>query len=1019
MAAIASAAPTNGTKTRSEFMVPPSPGETVSTKPGAPERRATAQEHLADAIVRNFSINLELTGSNCYPGREHADGGGPVAVEFRLLGSVEVHRNGQMVNLGHTRQLSVLAALLVEPNRPVGADQLVDRVWGEHPPRRGRQVLYGYLSRLRATLAEVPELAIVRRSTGYVLSVDEDLIDLYRFRRLVAAAGAAEDDAGALRLFEEALVLWRGPAIPDLDSPWFTAVKAELEAELRAAELDRTDVALRRGQHAEVLADLTTQAARHPLDERLAGQLMLALYRSGRQADALQHYQRLRAVLADQLGTDPNPSLQQLYQRILTADPGLDRPASALTTAHVTPRQLPPPPAWFAGRISELTALDAALEGGAAEANTVVISALAGGGGIGKTWLALHWAHTHVDRFPDGQLFVDLRGFSPGSDPMNPLTAVRGFLDALGIDPTTVSGGLDEHTARFRSCIAGKRMLVLLDNAADADQLIPLLPGTPSCVVIMTSRTVLTPLLTRHSARHLNLDVLTETEAHAAFAQRLGNARVAVEPNAVAELVELCGRYPLALAVMASRALAHPHLPLADFATELRQAGLDALDDADPATSVSAVLSWSLRELTRRQYMMFVLLSTAPGSEIGLPAAASLADLSVPEARVVLRRLVDSSLVDRRARDRYAMHDLIRDYAGTLAQQLPDEVRESALLRVLNFYTHTAHAADRLLHPYRDEIALEPPVPGVRLQPLPDTAAALEWFDIEYPALQAAEHIAGGHGWQRLVWHLAWAQDTFRYRRGHRHDQLRAWQAALDAVANLPDPAKRVLVHQNLGDAYAALGHLQDGIGHLHQALALAEQQDDARKQADTHRMLARAWEEREDDRRALEHATEALELYRALSQPAWEAEALNLVGWYTARLGEYDRARDHCRAALTLHLQHDDTEGAAATLDSLGYIEHHSGHGRRAVDHYQRSLGLYRDLGHTYGAASTLDSLGHPLVRVGEHDGARAVWREALELFRQQGRDEDAGRVWRQLDALESEPQERAGDEFSVSVDP
>jgi DNA-binding SARP family transcriptional activator/Tfp pilus assembly protein PilF len=924
-----------------------------------------------------------------------------MTVRFCVLGPVSALAAGRTVDLGHARQRAVLAVLLLAANQPVSADQLLERVWGDNPPKQGREVVYSYLSRLRVAVAGMAGAAAIRRGRGgYTLVVDQGNVDVHRFRQLAARARAATADQ-ALKLFDEALGLWQDNAFADLDSDWLDAMRLSLDAERRAVELDRTDAALRCGQHAELLADLTRQSAEHPMDERLAGQLMLALYRTGRQADALTTYQRLREELAEQLGTDPSPTLQQLHQQILTADPGLVVPTRSAGTSAPTPRQLPPAPAGFAGRTHELTVLTTALDI-TADAPTVLISALAGAGGIGKTWLAVHWAHTHADRFPDGQLFVDLRGFSPDSEPLDPLTAMRGFLDALGVDPARLSGGLDEHTARYRSQIAGKRMLIVLDNAATSDQVIPLLPGCPSCTVLVTSRTILTPLITRHSARHVNVDVLTDAEAHDLLAHRLGHTRVAAERDAVTELIQLCGRYPLALTIVASHAQVHLDLPLAEFIAELRESGVNALDDADPTASLSAVLSWSLRGLTDQQRAVFALLGIAPGPDIGLPAAASLTGLDLPEARRVLRTLVEVSLLHRGAHERYAMHDLICGYAATTANTaLPDGVREAALTRVMDFSLHTAHTADRLLDPHRTYLRPGPPAADVHPLPLPlpDAAAAMAWLEAEHATLLATQRTAVTLGRHHLVWHLAWNLETFHLRRGRRHDALAAWRAALDAAAHLPESVTRIRAHRLLGSACSRLGLHEEAIGHLDRALALAVHQCDLTERANAHWLLASAWERQDDDRRALEHARHALDLYRRLGQTVWEADALNAVGWFAARLGEFDTARDHCCAALTLYRHHPYPTGQAATLNSLGFIAHRTGDHRRAHDLYDQALALYRLIGDATEIADNLDRLGHLHAALSEHEPAQAVWWEALELYQQQGRDVDAARVQRQLD--------------------
>ncbi|NKE62110.1 AfsR/SARP family transcriptional regulator, partial [Lentzea sp. PSKA42] len=624
-----------------------------------------------------------------------------MTVEFGLLGGVEAHLDGVPVDLGHPRQRGVLAALLVDANRPVSTGRLLDRVWGEDPPSRGRETLYNYLSRLRAALPATDEVRLTRRSGGYLLTLDEQTVDLHRFHRLLVQARAT-GGRRALELFDQALGLWRGEPLSDLDTPWAIELRATWERERLAAELDHTDIALRCGRHAELLPGLAARAARHPLDERVAAHLMLALYRSGRQAEALELFHRVRTRLVDGLGTDPGEQLQRLHRQILQADPEL---TVAAHTEPATPppvsRQLPIAPRSFTGRTDELAELTAAMDSSTAgHGATVLVSAIGGAGGIGKTWLALHWAHQNAHHFPDGQLFVDLHGFSPTDRPVEPDDAVRGFLTALGVAPDRVPDELDAKAALYRSLVAGKRMLVVLDNAATTDQVVPLLPGSPTCAVLVTGRNKLASLIDRYGARHLQLDVLTDDEARALLVGRLGAERVAAEPGATEDLIDLCGRYPLALSIMTRHAHTRPREPLAEFAAELRELGLDMLDHRDdPAASLPAVLSWSLRGLTTEHQQVFGLLGIAPGPDIGFPAAASLTGLSVARTRMALHALEDASLIDHRPGGRFAMHDLVRAYAATHADAVPEPVRDAALEQVVDFYLHTAHAAADLVEP--------------------------------------------------------------------------------------------------------------------------------------------------------------------------------------------------------------------------------------------------------------------------------------------------------------------------------
>ncbi|MFE2754033.1 ATP-binding protein [Actinosynnema sp. NPDC059335] len=686
--------------------------------------------------------------------------------------------------------------------------------------------------------------------------------------------------------------------------------------------------------------------------------------------------------------------------------------AAPLPPAPVLPRQLPAAPGLFAGRSAELARLDRVLTAttapadpaGAGQGATVLVSAIGGAGGVGKTWLALAWAHRHLDRFPDGQLFVDLHGFSPTGESVRPAVAVRGFLDALGVDPNRIPADLDAQAALYRSLVAGRRMLIVLDNAATSDQVAPLLPGSPSCTVLVTGRHKLASLIDRHGARHLPLGTLTHEEARGLLAARLGTDRVAAEPDAVDELIGLCGGHPLALSITARTAEPHPDVALAEAAAELRDLGLEALDhDTDPAASLPTVLSWSLRHLTDTQRTVFALLGIAPGPDTTPPATAALTDLPDRTARRTLTTLENASLLERRPGGRYAMHDLVRRYATDTAHTtLPEHVREAALTRVGDFHLHTAHAADRLLDPHLALVRPEPPAPGVHPHPLPDTAAALAWMAAEHATLLATQRTAAALGHHSVVWHLARNLNTFHQRRGHRHDAITTWQAALHAADHLPDPATHSRTHRLLGNAYSRLGLHEQATTHLEQALHLALRHHDLTEQAHSHQVLAVAWEQRGDDRQALEHAHHALDLYRALDLPVWEAEALNSVGWHAAHLGRFDTAREHCQAALTLHRHHHNPDGEADTLDSLGYIAHHTGDHHQALDHYHQALTLYRGLGDAYTVAENLDSVGHPHAALGRHEQARTVWREALELYREQGRDADADRVQRQLDDLD-----------------
>jgi DNA-binding SARP family transcriptional activator/tetratricopeptide (TPR) repeat protein len=923
-------------------------------------------------------------------------------VEFRLLGGVAAFRFGHQVGIGHARQQCVLAVLLVEVNTAVSVDELIDRVWANRAPHRPRETLHTYLARLRRAL---PDTTITRHGNSYQLTADEDGIDLHRFRRLVSTAHASLEDEQARTLLTEALGLWRGEPFAGLDTPWLHSVRATAQKQQIAATLDHTDLGLRLGYHTTMLATLAAQAEQYPLDERLAGQLMLALYRSGRQADALTHYQHTRQLLTDELGVNPSTTLQQLHQQILTTDPQLASPQrrSAPLPAAPIPRQLPAAPGTFTGRSGELRRLGTALATSTISGGTVPIAVIAGAGGVGKTWLALHWAHRNQHRFPDGQLYVNLRGFDPSGEPTSPREAVRGLLDALGANPTAIPVELDSQIGLYRSMVADRRMLILIDNAADATQVTPLLPGSASCTVVVTSRDRLTSLITAYGAQVLPIEVLPNSDAHALLAARLGPGRLAGEPEAVAELLASCAGLPLALSIVAGRAQAHPEFPLAALAHELHDTThrLAALDE-DNTNSVRTILSWSYTTLTPQHATTFALLGLAPGPDISRTATTNLTNTTTPHTHTALRTLERSSLIHQPTPDRYRMHDLIRLYAQEQAaeQGTPAE-REEALRRLVGFYAYTAVAGDGLLAPHRELRLVDLPEPASETQPMRDVPSVLAWFDAEHANLLAAQQLAGQLGWHELVWTLAWALTTFHQWRGHLVDDVASWEAALAATEYFDPPGARSLAHRLLGYGYAVVERRTEALENLHRSLAIAEDPADLMEQAESHHLLARIWELRGDDDQALEHARKALELWHGLDQPIEEARELNAVGWYSARTGDYDQARAACQDALVLLRGQHHIAGEANTLDSLGYIAHRSGQYVQAVAYYQQALALFHRLGNAFSEANTLDRLGQTYA-AGDHRLARVAWERALRLYEAHQRTADIERIEHQLASLD-----------------
>ena len=894
------------------------------------------------------------------------------------------------------RRKAVLAALALHDGQVVSTGRLVDVVWGESAPATVVNSLQTHISHLRGVLGS--REAIIARPPGYLLNLGGDGTDARAAERLLQQGRQAADPAQGARDLRGALALWRGRPLADVTgSAWLEEQSQRLD--LLAGEVRRAlfEARLAAGEHTELVPGLERMAAEDPLDEQVHGQFMLALYRCGRQAEALAVFHRLRAALAEQLGIDPSPALRDLQTAILRQDEALAVPARPLTSLAArpvpVPAQLPPAVPGFAGRGAELARLDAVLAQAERErsagAAAVVISAVSGTAGVGKTSLAVHWAHRVAPRFPDGQLYVNLRGFDPRGQPAEPAEAVRGFLDALGVPEATIPEGVQAQAALYRSLIAGKRVLVVLDNARDAGQVRPLLPGSPGCLVIVTSRSDLAGLVAAEGAYPVSLDLLTPAEASDLLVRRLGEARVASEPDAVGEIIDRCARLPLALAITAARAAARPGFPLAAIAAELRAANatLDPFSGTDLATDVRAVFSWSCQALSDDAARLFRLLGLHPGPDITTPAAASLVGLPSDRARQLLADLAHANLLLEYTPGRYSLHDLLRAYATELAHSHDDEQqRQAALHRILDHYLHTAHTAAALLHPHRDLIAIAPAQPGVITQRLTDTKTALTWFTAEHRTLLAANALALRLGFDAHTWQLAWAMGDFLARSCHWPDHRTVHRNALRGAERAACKDALGYAHRALGVANTWLGHLDDALCHYERALHLFCEIGDHAGQGTTHINLANLFDARGNYTDALRHSQHAHDHFQAAGQRVGQARALNGIGWFHAKLGDYRQALPRCQQALATLQELDDTVGAAYTMDSVAYIHHRLGDRHQAIACYQQTRDLYREVGESEGEAEALTQLGDIHDDNGDVDAARDAWQLALDILSQLG---------------------------------
>jgi tetratricopeptide (TPR) repeat protein len=614
-----------------------------------------------------------------------------------------------------------------------------------------------------------------------------------------------------------------------------------------------------------------------------------------------------------------------------------------------------------------------------------VITALAGTAGVGKTTLAVHWAHRVAGRFPDGELYVNLRGFDPAGPAMRPDEALRGFLDALGVQPQRVPTGLQSQCGLFRSLLADRRMLIILDNARDADQVRPLLPGSRGSVVVVTSRNQLTGLVAIEGAHAMTLGLLNPQESRQLLVSRLGPERVAAEPQATAQLIELCAGLPLALAIVAARAAAQPGFGLADLVTDLGrpQGRLDAFTGHDLATDIRAVFSWSYKALSPAAAQLFRLMGTHPGPDITLAAAASLAGWSAIQTRQTMDELERAHLVTRQPPGRYSYHDLLRIYARELAAEVdsPGDTR-AALRRLFDHYLHTSHHADLLLDPYRDPIRPEPPCEQVSPEPLADHQGALSWYAAEHAVLLAAIDAAAEKGFDEHAWQLSWTTANYLERRGHWQHWVDTVTAALGAAVRLADRSAQARLHRSLSRALARLGRFHEAHLHLTSALELYEALEDRVGQAYTHLNLNVVFGAQQRHHEALRHARRAFSGYQKEGHLVGQALALNSIGWCHAQLGDYDQALSHCHAALDLHGRLGDHSGEADTWDSVGYAYLGLGDLRQARHGYRRALLLFRALGDRFNEASTLIQLGDIGQAQGDGAAARDSWKAAWRIL-------------------------------------
>jgi DNA-binding SARP family transcriptional activator/tetratricopeptide (TPR) repeat protein len=881
-------------------------------------------------------------------------------MEFRVLGPTELWSAGQPYDLGSAKARSVLAILLLTPRTIVPAGALIDRLWDTRPPAKARETLSVYVARLRASLRQAvgDGVRLAGRANGYVLDVDPESVDLHQFRRLRRQASAlaeSGDHDHAARLLREADALWRGPALAGIRGDWVERMRDSLEEERRAVILERVECELELGRHADLISELRGLVAQYPLDETFIAHQMTALYRSGRQGDALSVYRETHSRLVEEQGTDPGPVLDELHQRILRRDPELSaRPASRRPGSVPQPDTLPPEIAAFVGRATELAQLTRE-HGGKPQ-----VSVIEGMPGVGKTALAVHAAHAVAARYPDGMFYLNFHTHDPGSPSLDSAEALHRLLQSLSVPAAQIPDAIGKRAALWRAELSRRRALVILDDAATADQVRPLLPEVGGCRVLITARGALPGL---QGAHVVTLDALPTDDAVTLFAQ-VASPDMVRDQNEAATAVELVGRNPLAIQLTAAGLTRGYPFRAADLAGELSQIapGLDDSGTANP--QVMSAFDLSYRALGPDHQQFFRRLGLSPCPLVSLHAAAALGGCTVAEAEKAFTALLDHHLLEQDRAGQFRFHDLIRGFAAArAAHDDPAAEQREAVGRLLDYYLDSADTADQVLHPFRHRMPVWVANPPVDSPALGTPAAAADWLESEWRnILQAVRH-ASEHEWQRQCADLSHVLAGFLEIRAYWHEAIEAHTLALQACRYLADPAR-------IARASLELSVVTQQTGQHAAALALAG---------------------------------DAAEIYRSLGDGCGQAEALDQIGLANQRAARSREALAYFQEAQVLYADAGDRHGVADTLGHSGIASWHLGHFPDAMENLLGALALYREVTDRRGEAKSLNNLAKMQVYAGEHRDALANYKKSLEIFNEIGGAQSQAILYQSIGSVHS----------------
>ncbi|SFR29922.1 DNA-binding transcriptional activator of the SARP family [Lentzea waywayandensis] len=919
-----------------------------------------------------------------------------------VLGSVRAWRNGSELDVGSPQQRLTLAVLALARGRAVQVPEIIAALWGDREPQAARGTVRTYVHRLRRVFDDASGTMNPLRSVGngYQLKIDDQASDLGRFlsaRQAAAEARSHKDPHRAVALLREATGEWHDDALAGLPGEWAETERQRFKRLGIQTIETLAELELELGHSTEVAERLTVLAEAEPLREHVHELLMLALYRAGRPAEALTVFERLRLTLRDELGVDPGPSLRTLHERILTADvtllPQPDAGPPPGPPPLIRPAQLPSALPMFVGRRTELDDLTARLS--TAPVPGVVV--VHGTAGVGKTTFAVYWANHAAPSYPDGQLYVNLRGFEAGGVARKPEEVLTELLDALGVPKTNRPTSIDALTALYRSALADRRVLVLLDNARTSSQVLPLLPGGKHCVALITSRIELTGLVATTGAHAVTLDLMNDQESAELMAARLGASRVAAEPCAVREIADICARLPLALAVVCARIANNPRLPLSDALDQITRHAenrLDVLGGADPSTDLRSLLSWSYRALSPQAAQLFRRLSLLPGAEFSPHAAASLAELPLRQTTAVMQELTRACLLTPQ-RGRYSWHDLLRDYAEELLEdtESTEEIR-AAHRRLFDHYVLLTKAGTNGMDPNSED---QPPpleiAPGVLPCREFDEQSSVAMFNTAYETVLTLIHLAAETGFEQHAWHLTWYTRRYLDWAGRIDDLATCNQVALEAAQRTQDQRGAAYAYRGLARVAWWNNNIDTCLAYLDAAAAAFRAVGDRLAEAYTHRQAVGVLAAVKQNDAALDRIELARELFCAENRMDLERGLLSAAAKCLFQQGRYSEAIEAGYVARERNHELGGKDDLSTALSVLAYAHAHLGNYHAAVQFMEEEIEVQRGseefTGPNYAASRrgllTIEMIqfGRMLFAAGEHERAERVQREALHRLR------------------------------------